>query len=254
MTPELSAILKSLILPPGINLLLLLSGLFLINVHKKTAYFLLLFSVMTLYLSSAPIVSRNLAATIEPKQGLSVESEADSSGKAIVILGCGRYAKPLEYPEDDVSPCALTRLRYAAEIQPLLSLPILITGGSVFGEAKAESTIMREVLNNKFGISAKWVEPDSRNTIENAAYSAEILRKKNIDTIYLVTHAMHMRRASWLFKKQGFKVVPAPTYFHSSGSYAPLYLSVLPSAHALNTTNMVLKEYLGIIWQKLTVR
>jgi len=55
------------------------------------------------------------------------------------------------------------------------------------------------------------LENDSENTAENAFYSAEILREKNIKTIILVTSAMHMPRSVALFEAQGLNVIPAPT-------------------------------------------
>lgn len=249
MTPELAAFLKALILPPGVNLFLIVIAWIFLKRHKTIATVLIVVSVSTLYIFSMPVVARSLAAMIEPTVALQVKSPEDTSGKAIIILGCGRYARPPEYPDDDISACALIRLRYAAEIIPKLQLPVLISGGRVFNGGQSEAEIMAHILETRFNIKSTWLEKHSRNTIENARNSAHILHENNIDTIYLVTHALHMQRSTLLFQHQGFKVIQAPTYFYSARGYSPAWLDYLPSAAALLTSNMVFKEYLGILWQ-----
>src|SRR5215470_11267948 len=46
---------------------------------------------------------------------------------------------------------------------------------------------MTEVLTNDFGVSVLWRETDSRTTLENARYSARLLRASNIRTVFLET-------------------------------------------------------------------
>ncbi len=253
MSPEISALLKSLILPPGANLLLCLLALCLLKNHRRIAMALLLIALGSLYLFATPLFSRLAAGSIETFPPLALETPGiNRAGSAIVILGCGRYSHPPEYSEDDISACGLVRLRYAAEIQPVLQLPILISGGRVFGEPIAEASIMGRILEQKFGIPVRWLETDSRNTIENVRYSSAILQDNDIETVYLVTHSLHMQRSVRLFRHHGFSVIAAPTYFYSSVNAAPGWLDLLPSAAALSLTGMVFKEYLGILWQTVS--
>jgi uncharacterized SAM-binding protein YcdF (DUF218 family) len=109
-----------------------------------------------------------------------------------------------------------------------------------------------------------WLEPDSRNTYENALFSTRILREKGIQRILLVTSALHMPRSLKLFQAQGLEVIPLPTdYTVTQGDQAQLdarafVLSLLPSAENLALTSRVLKEYIGIIvydlrgWNEIT--
>lgn len=248
MTPDIVAPIKALLLPPGCILLLLLAACLLYRWRRRLAVMVILLSTLMLYLFSTPMFARLLSATIEPDSALILKPPADTGDHTIVVLGCGRYVQPPEYPLDDVSECGLVRLRYAAEIHDVLQLPVLISGGRVFPGGMAESDIMARVLERRFAVHTLWRENNSRNTIENARYSAEILRDNDITTIYLVTHALHMRRAGWLFEQQGFRVIEAPTYFYSAGD-GNGWLDWLPSAHSLLVVNMVFKEYLGILWQ-----
>ena len=86
----------------------------------------------------------------------------------------------------------------------------------------------------------------STNTMENAAYSAQVLQEAGIRKIYLVTHAWHMPRAVLAFEKAGLEVIPAPTAFvsRSDGQLQDF----LPSASALQLTYYAIHEWLGILW------
>ena len=60
------------------------------------------------------------------------------------------------------------------------------------------------------------IEPGSRNTAENARFSAELVRPNPGDRWILVTSAYHMPRALGCFRRAGFDVEPYPVDFQSS--------------------------------------
>lgn len=68
---------------------------------------------------------------------------------------------------------------------------------------------MTEVLTNDFGVSVLWRETDSRTTLENARYSARLLRASNIRTVSVVTQRWHMVRALWALHNSGISAMPA---------------------------------------------
>jgi uncharacterized SAM-binding protein YcdF (DUF218 family) len=171
---------------------------------------------------------------------------------AIVVLGSGRYAEAPEYgAEDTVNALGLERLRYAAFLQRKTGLPILVSGGAPGGEDTAEAAHMQAVLSTDFHANVKWVEIESRTTMENARYSQLLLAAAKIQHVYLVTHAWHMRRAALAFESVGIKVTPAPTGFHTLGRTAREYSAYLPSASGIYSTSVALHEYLGYIWYGL---
>ena len=57
-------------------------------------------------------------------------------------------------------------------------LPILATGGSVMGNTVPEAVLMKEALELEYGVKVRWVEDRSRNTLENALYSAANARER----------------------------------------------------------------------------
>lgn len=72
------------------------------------------------------------------------------------------------------------------------------------------AAVMEQSLRDDFQIPVRWVENRSRDTWQNAEYSAAILRANGIHSVYLVTHAWHMRRALVAFRRFGIDAIPAP--------------------------------------------
>ena len=108
---------------------------------------------------------------------------------------------------------------------------------------------MREVIEREFHGQVKWEETSSRDTAENAAFSAAVLKKAGIKRVALVTHGWHLRRAVPLFQRQGIEVLPAPTGFTTSPE--SIFAQILPSGSALEESSVALREWLGILAQHL---
>jgi uncharacterized SAM-binding protein YcdF (DUF218 family) len=91
------------------------------------------------------------------------------------------------------------------------------------------------------------LEKRSRNTIENASFSKQIMdsagiREKNL----LITSAVHMPRALKVFRKQGIFVEPYPcNYRVLAGDTAFTWRSLIPSHDAFAKWNILLKEWIG---------
>ena len=245
MNPYFLSFIKSVLLPPGLQILLLLLALFVIRWSRKLTVILILISTISLYFLATPYGSQILISRLESVEPLDISSLMVDEPTALVVLGCGRYTSPPEYSEDDISDCGLIRLRYAAEIYHHKKIPVLLSGGSVYGEEISEAEIMQNILENLFQIKATWIEKNSINTIENAKFSSRMLNEQDIAKIVLVTHASHMHRARDLFMHENLKVIPAPTYYFSSNTQYGL-MNLIPSAYHLSLSSLLLKEYLGI--------
>jgi uncharacterized SAM-binding protein YcdF (DUF218 family) len=101
-----------------------------------------------------------------------------------------------------------------------------------------------------------WVEPNSRNTHENAVETQKILESQGISRVILVTSAMHMPRSYRVFQKAGLEVIPLPAdYLVSQEDWDLLFqpdpvvqlLNLLPTARHLHMTTDALKEVVGIV-------
>lgn len=95
----------------------------------------------------------------------------------------------------------LERLRYGARLQQETGKPILVTGGAPY-VGRPEADAMAETLKQDFHAKTIWVEDQSNDTAENAAYSANILKQHGITNIALVSQSWHLPRAATFFERQ----------------------------------------------------
>jgi uncharacterized SAM-binding protein YcdF (DUF218 family) len=169
-------------------------------------------------------------------------SEAD----AIVILGGGSVPKAFEYGGNaNLKWTTLERVRYGAWLAKRFHKPILVTGGDPDENGISEAKLMATTLAREFGVAPRWVEEESKTTLENAQNSDVILKHVGINRIYLVSHAWHLARATPEFERLGLTVVPAGIGY-STGKFG--FFSLVPSASALYNSYLACHEALGIIW------
>lgn len=243
-----------LLTPPGVVVVLAVLGLVL-QIRRRSLGALLLWASVVLLLVMSMLITgnallRGLEKSVVPLPPID-EVRADGVD-AIVVLGGGRAADQPQYGGDTVNRLALERLRYAARLQRATGLPILVSGGSVFGSRTPEAELMRQTLARDFQVSVDWIEDRSRNTMENAAYSRSILEAAGKKRIWLVTDAWHMPRAYWAFRRAGIDAVMAPTGFTPAAG--DTLLDYLPSGEGLFRSGLALHERLGLFWYRLRYR
>lgn len=247
MTAWLATNLIAAALLPPLSLVIALSaGLVLHRRRPRLAMSLILLSTAALYALSTPWVGGLLLKSLE------ISGPADRSrlaADAIVVLGGGRRPGSAEYGGDTLNAISLERLRYAAYLHRASGLPILVTGGRPGGGTLAEGDIMRDILQNEYGIHARWIEARALTTWDNAHLSSALLRGDGVRRIALVSHAWHLRRAVPLFEAVGLVVVPAGIQF--SSTRVDSALDLLPTPAGLRDSTFGLHEWLGILWYKL---
>lgn len=241
-------LVELLLLPPAFIVLIALLGLAMRRRWPFVGGGLVILAIGALAALSLPVTARQLMSGLEaeikplPADGWQAE--------AIVVLGGGRLAAAPEYRGDTVSAATLQRLRYAARLQRVTRLPLLVSGGSVFGETIPEAELMRQALAEDFHIEPKWIEGQSRNTYENAVHTKTILEASGVRRVLLVTHASHMMRAQWAFRSVGLETQAAPTTFESTNSGYDVF-DFIPNAYALSRSSQALHEFIGLGWYKV---
>ena len=73
-----------------------------------------------------------------------------------------------------------------------------------------EAMVMRDVLVNEFRVPVRWIERRSRNTHENALFSARMLKSSQVEHVILVGHRFDFPRSRAEFQAAGIEVVAAP--------------------------------------------
>ncbi len=252
MSLGLTAVLKTLLLPPTINFILIACGFL---IQKKIVWLgrlcwiagLLFFVVI----SFRP-VSYTLVHSLESYPPLSVPLVTGNE-KAIVVLGAGINGYASEFGRATESVTGLQRLQYAAFLHQQSGLPVLLSGGVVNQHRISEAAVMAATLKNSFNVGLLWQEQLSRNTWENASYTATLLNGQGIKSIFLVTHAHHISRAVMAFEAHGIEATPAPLGFVTPPRYDSV-VTYLPSMGAMLESHSALHEYLGLLWYRLRYR
>ena len=248
--------LSQLLLPPLNIILLLAIGAFGGRKWTNVGRVIVALAVALLYILSTPMTANLLLERLEIYPAIEVADEAETPiADAIVVLPAGRRSDTREYGADTVDELTMTRLRYAAYLHRRTGLPILASGGTRDMEHNLQplAEMMRRALQSELGVLVRWIEPESTNTAESAAFSAAILREEEIESALLVTHAWHMPRAVLAFEDTDLDVVPAPTAFAVASDYQwpGVMADYIPSAGALQASGFALNEWIGLVWQRL---
>ncbi len=261
--PEIDALkplLVALLLPPLPFLAILLIGARLLTWRRWFGRTLLLLGAALVWLSCCQGMGRWLQAVALPPPAplddariaaLRPAKAEPSPTTAILVLGGGVVPRAPEWGMADLSPASLERLRFGVHLGRATGLPIAFSGGIGWSQRRevgsTEAEIARRVAEQDFLRPLKWIEPDARDTVENAVFSLRLLKAAGIQRIVLVTHAWHMPRALRAFERIGggaVEVVAAPM-----GYFVPAdrpVLDWLPSSRGFEQVRVVLRERLAL--------
>ena len=132
---------------------------------------------------------------------------------------------------------------------------ILISGGSgkLIGKESIEADYVAKYLE-QIGIpdSCVLIENRSKNTIENAKYSEELINKnKRDETVLVITSAWHIPRSKMIFDEAFDKQLTYyPTDYIGKEKY-DISDYYMPNADALSYWQSILKEWVGCVVDRL---
>lgn len=199
---------------------------------------LLVFAFAWSLLWSVPQISDWLRAPLERQHPVVAEA-ALPKADAIVVLGGGAL-RP--------DRLQASRLGAAARAWRAGRAPIVILSGGRSGPRGGPSEAARMALAiARLGVpaSALVLEERSRDTQENAMFTATLARRRRIERVLLVTSSLHMPRASLLFHEAGVDVIPVPVPERSDrSSWSDRWV---PTGSALWRSGRALKEYAGLL-------
>ncbi len=239
------------VLPPGIYVIAFLFLCWRLWRRRQRGFAAAgLLLALLIWLCSLPAFSNLLHTQLE--RGLAMPKKLQ--GDVIVLLGGGVYDRVPDLtgtgaPAEEMMARIVTTVR----LQRQLDLPIIVSGGVVYTDRAAEAPIVRRFLLD-LGVPDKRIilEKKSRDTMENARFSREIMKQHGFDRPILVTSAFHMRRSIEAFKRFGITVTPLPAGFKANQGAPYIWADFLPDAGALHGTATVLKEYLGMLFYRLS--
>jgi len=256
----LSKFLPLWVYPLGLSSFLILLGILLVN-RKRLVRISLVLALIVLWVGGNRWVSALVVKSLEwrylPPEELSQPLQEPLADVIVLLAGATHSA---QYPRPTVEiNGAGDRMLYAAALYHQGAAPnLLLTGGRIewveSGDSPAgDMAVILQALGVPEG--AMWLEDRSRNTYESAVESWDILSKKKIHRIILVTSAQHMPRSVAFFEAQGFDVIPAPTDYSITEAewqrlihpdFTTAVINLIPDAGNLASTSSALKEYLGL--------
>jgi hypothetical protein len=255
---ELKMLLRPLVLPPAAPFLLMVAGLLLSRRTPKIGRSLTVVGLLLAWLLATGVASDLICGRLEASQrplspaALQAARDGPDPPRAIIILGGGAVRDGnFMPPRERLHSRTLERVMAGARLARASGLPILVSGGKPEWLTNSEAELMRRVLVDDLGLAVRWVEDRSRDTAENASFSAAILRAQGIDSIVLVTHAYHMPRAQAVFESTGLKVTASPHDWKGASPDFGELRDWMPNAGAVETVWLALHETLGLFWYRL---
>ncbi|GFZ33951.1 hypothetical protein CSC2_44770 [Clostridium zeae] len=246
--------IANLILPPGCFIILVIVlGVLQYRREKKIAKLPLIIAAL-IYITSIPLTANFMIHSLEYK----FSQPSKLNGDVIVMLGGGAtLSSPDLSGAGNLSGSSANRLLTTARLHNKTNLPIIISGGSVYGEIGSEAEIAKRQLID-LGISEKDIiaEDKSRTTTENAIYTSKIMENHHFLKPILVTSAFHMDRSIINFTSANIKnVIPYPSDYFTNAKLTIGFKSFVPNASSFDTTVIALHEYLGMLqlWIKTII-
>lgn len=258
-------VIVGFLLPPGIMVVLLVTGSLWFR-HLKPLSGVTLVAAVLLYVISIPLtadaIMRHLESRYAPVNPNAIQppgtplSHGETGGlKADVLIMLGAGAT-LDTPgiggTGNLFGSGANRLLTTADLYRVTKLPIIVSGGQVFPDDGNEAQIAkRELL--LLGVPAAKViaEDKSKNTTQNAVFTKQLMQQYGFHHPLLITSAFHMPRAVLDFQQQGVTVLPYPTDYQVSQSFHLYVNQFVPSAKSLALLSTALHEYLGTLAARL---
>jgi uncharacterized SAM-binding protein YcdF (DUF218 family) len=206
--------------------------------------------LLVLVVLAMPVTGLLLTAGLEA--GLPLTPPPGAPPQAIVILSAEARRGGGSHPEVTVGPMTLWRLLGGVRLARRTHLPILVTGGILTPGEPPIAALMARTLAEDFATPARWVEGRSRDTWRNAAYSAPMLLRDGVRSIYIVTDAFHERRALIAFGRFPLTLTAAPPLLDS-----PLVLRAsdfIPSLGGWRGSYLAIHEWVGCAYYALRRR
>ena len=141
----------------------------------------------------------------------------------------------------------LTEAAILARRYPAARIVYTSGSSSLLGRSSDEPEEARRLLVG-LGVDPQRItlETRSRNTDENARFTAALIHPQSDQTWWVVTSAYHMPRAMGLFRKAGFAAIADPVDFRTAGGPEDWRLNVnLP--RGLGLFDLAAHEWVGLL-------
>lgn len=248
---QVQKIFTAFLTPLGFALLLVLAGVLL---RRR---WLCVLAVLGLWIAAMPFAVQRVANSLGAANHYNDVADAPTAD-VIVVLGGTMTAGNGKRLVHNLNSAA-DRVVESAELYRVGKAPkLLFTGGPVdaWGDSEADGASR---FWQRLGVPASAIvlERESRTTRENASLTLPMLRTLGARRVLLVTSAWHLDRALRNFedaaKAEGIVIewLPYPSDPIELVEDQDPWLRWLPNGHALDASQKLFKEALGMAWARL---
>jgi uncharacterized SAM-binding protein YcdF (DUF218 family) len=248
---EVFTVLKGLLDPLFIAFVLLIISfiVFLLNCKKKSDSLILLLAIIFLYGASIAPVANHFCYYLEKDYIQKSADSLKSNVDVIVVLGSGtREINSMK--ETFNTEMESARVTHAVAVYNKTGAKYFVCSGKSEGKISQAEAMAK--LAESLGVPGEKIkiEPNSRNTSENAVGVHEMFGNKNLN-IGLVTSAFHMARSEREFKKYFNNVQPLPAHYLYSSPVGNAVLRYFPQSEELYKTSVAFREMVAQLWYRL---
>lgn len=237
--------------PMGIVALLLFFGLIRMARNPRAAWMPILALLIIAVLGNfffASLLTRSLEWRYMPP--------TDSPrGDAIILLADGILPQEPPRQQLEVSDAA-DRIFFTAKLYREAAAPRII----VSGDAQAAVDARTELIGLGVPENVITLQDKSKTDLEHVRFVVEILKNESLSKPILVTSALNMDKAVYLFTKSGVSVLPAPADFQVTSSAwerikkpAPFDVlsHLMPTASNFVLSSAAITEYASLVYYRL---
>src|SRR6202789_1576324 len=126
---------------------------------------------------------------------------------------------------------------------------VYTSGSSSFTAATSTEALQARKLMSQMGIAPERVtiEDKSRNTDENALFTAAIVHPQPSQRWIIATSAFHMPRSMGIFEKAGFNPIAYPVAFRTQGRWRDDLRLTFGPVRNLRTFEIAVHEWIGLV-------
>lgn len=173
--------------------------------------------------------------------------DAPESTALVVLTGGMRSRDPNVPPSERLGDDTFGRTIAAARWAKVEAFPIVVVSGTPIDQVDGIVELLVRLGVDRARIV---VEDESRDTHENALFTARILKERGLTRAAIATSAVHLPRALRWFRAAGIDAIAAPgdVAIHEA-SFTRALIGLVPSSAALRRTHAALHEALGDLAQ-----
>ncbi len=247
----LSRIAWAFFQPSTLIAILLLAGLLLVARRKRSGLPVFFCGVALYLIAGFSPLANWLLVPLETRAQIGITEPIDGAAGIIVLGGAIAGAQNFGERRVILSDSGDRMIEAVRLAQQYPDLPVIFSGGNgdLFPGSKLEpeAKLAQEFFEGfKITPPRLRLEDRSRNTYENAAFTAELLQPRRDQYWVLVTSAFHMPRARALFEAKGFRIIPRPGDFRTIGPGGLGQIFGKPS-DGLRRMDVAAKEWVGLL-------